>query len=317
MTAPRGAASRLALCVLAAAGCALAAGCGLGPGEDAGEVELTVTRDYGRQELIRGTEEVAEFDTVLRALDRLAEVETRFGGGFVQSIDGISGGSEEGRRHDWFFYVNGIESPLGAAEYELGGGDRVWWDHRDWTAAMRVPAVVGSYPEPFLHGFNGSRWTVQVVCAARDACSSVIGKLEGAGVEVEAEAVRDAGAGEGRARLLVGPWRLIRSDRTARLLETGPDRSGVFASFSREGDTSLLLLDERGGRARSVGPGAGLVAALRPDQGPPTWVVTGTDAVGVVAAARALGAGLRNRYAVAITPQDGAIGLPLIGGGIG
>jgi hypothetical protein len=46
-------------------------------------------------------------------------------------------------------------------------------------------------------------------------------------------------------------------------------------------------------------------------------VVTGTDAVGVVAAARALGAGLRNRYAVAITPQDGAIGLPLIGGGIG
>ncbi len=61
---------------------------------------------------------------------------TRFGGGFVQSIDGLAAGTNGGRRSDWFFYVNGIESPIGSAEYDPSGGDRIWWDYRDWSAAI-------------------------------------------------------------------------------------------------------------------------------------------------------------------------------------
>ena len=33
---------------------------------------------------------------------------------------------------DWFFFVNGIEADVGAAEYELSPGDVVQWDYRDW-----------------------------------------------------------------------------------------------------------------------------------------------------------------------------------------
>src|SRR4029450_9362726 len=108
---PRAAAA-LALCATAAAGC------GLGPGEDEGKVDLTVTRDYGHRVLLREEDSINESDTVLRVLDRNAEVGTREGGGFVQSIDGLAGGTSGGRRSDWFFYVNGIESPVGAAEYD-------------------------------------------------------------------------------------------------------------------------------------------------------------------------------------------------------
>ena len=61
-------------------------------------------------------EDPDESETVLRMLDREADIETRYGGGFVQSIEGVAGSTEGERRLDWFFYVNGIESPVGSAE---------------------------------------------------------------------------------------------------------------------------------------------------------------------------------------------------------
>ena len=48
-----------------------------------------MTRDYGAEELERARRAINESDTVLRVLDRSADVETRYGGGFVQSIDGL------------------------------------------------------------------------------------------------------------------------------------------------------------------------------------------------------------------------------------
>ncbi len=71
------------------------------------------------------------------------------------------------------------------------------------------------------------------------------------------------------------------------------------------------MLNHQGQPAGSIGKGGGLVAALRPGDGPPTWVVTGTDEKGVAAAAGQLGAGLRNHYAVAVQPGAGPIGVPV------
>jgi hypothetical protein len=281
-----------------------AAGCGLGPGSDSGEVDVTVTRDYGADALEHESESIKESDTVLRVLDRSADVETRFGGGFVQSIDGLAGGQTDGRRTDWFFYVNGIESPVGAAEYDLSDGDRVWWDHHDWTSAMRVPAVVGSWPEPFVHGFRGERYGLEVRCQARAAvCDEVSSRI--AAPDGDA-----GGAPGGSIGLLVGTWARIRSDADARLLSGHPSESGVFASFSGDRRALLTLLNHRGEPAGSLGRGAGLIAAVRPGDGPPTWVITGTDKAGVEAAAGMLGDELRGHFALAVD-RAGPIGVPV------
>ena len=138
--------------VVAVALAATTTGCGLGPGDSSpGTATLTVTRDYGADPVLEASEsDPSESETVIRFLDREAEITTRYGGGFVQSIDGTAGGVEGGRSNDWFFFVNGIESPRGSAEVAVRGGDRIWWDYRDWTAAISTPAVVGSWPEPFL-----------------------------------------------------------------------------------------------------------------------------------------------------------------------
>src|SRR3954454_14421221 len=128
---------------------AAVAACGFGAGPSSvGTATLTVTRDYGSKTLVEATDsEPPSSETVIRLLDSHADITTRYGGGFVQSIDGLAGTGSS----DWFFYVNGTESPVGAADVHVEGGDRIWWDYRDWSAAMSVPAVVASWPEPFLH----------------------------------------------------------------------------------------------------------------------------------------------------------------------
>jgi hypothetical protein len=282
--------------VVALSGAIAVAGCGLGAGSEVGDVELRVTRDYGARTLERSVEDVRESDTVMRVLDRNAKIETRFGGGFVESISGLSGDERDGRFLDWFFYVNGVESPTGAAEFELREGDRIWWDYRDWTAAMRVPAVVGSWPEPFAHGYEGERHPVELVCrAAGDVCGEVRSRLVDAGARLA------SGQGTDPIRVLVGAWIRIRGDDAAELIEDGPATSGVFADFERDDRGPMLVaLDERGESVTGLRAGAGLVAATRLGDDPPTWVVTGTDSAGVRAAARALDADLRGRYAVAL-----------------
>jgi hypothetical protein len=292
-----------------------AAGCGLGPGRGLGDVSLTVTRDYGAEPVVAAkTDEVTESDTVMRVLDRNAEISTRYGGGFVQSIEGLEG--EEGERpRDWFFYVNGVESTVGAADYPLHGGEAIWWDYRDWGAAMRVPAVVGSWPQPFTGGYEGRRRPVAVECrGGGSACGVVRQRLEDAGVEVA------AGAGTDEAiRVLVGPWPRVRDDPAASQIEDGPQVSGVFADFSLGGPAGgpqcrLQPLDEMGDPVNARGARSGLVAAIRRYDAPPTWVVTGCGDSGVAGAASALDSGdLRDRYAVLVEDGGDVVPLPLPG----
>lgn len=273
-------------------------GCGLGPGSGVKDGELTVTRDYGTVPVLhRQLGDLTESDTVMRALERNAEITTRYGGGFVQSIEGLEAEESAAGSLDWFFYVNGVESTIGAADYSLHGGESIWWDYRDWDAAMRVPAVVGSWPQPFLGGYEGKQRPVAVEClGGGSACDEVDERLVGAGVDVSSR------PSSGAIRVLVGPWSRVRSDPAAAQVEHGPQASGVFADFQREGSGYRLGgLDEAGDTAVTFGPDSGLVAATRRYEEPPVWMVTGASGAGVSAAAGLLDAAdLRDHYAVAV-----------------
>ena len=89
----------------------------------------------------------------MRALASKADVETRYGGRFVQAIDGIEGSLEDQR--DWFWFVNGYEGDRSAASYRLHDGDVAWLDYRGWEREGEARVVVGAFPEPFLHGYDG------------------------------------------------------------------------------------------------------------------------------------------------------------------
>jgi hypothetical protein len=298
----RGPGTAVAIALLFAA--LATAGCGLGPGSGVGDVELTVTRDYGAASVLhRQLDDLNESDTVMSALEGSADISTRYGGGFVQSIEGLEAEESVDRSLDWLFYVNGVESTVGAADYPLHGGESIWWDYRDWSGAMRVPAVVGSWPQPFLGGYDGEARPVAVECVGGGtACAEVDEQLEEAGVDVPSHYSPDDAI-----RVLVGPWARVRQDPAVAQIENGPQASGVFADFQRRGDGYRLIgLDQAGEEARDFGVDAGLVAATRRYEAPPVWVVTGGTGTGVRAAAGLLdAAGLRDHYAVAAEGEEG------------
>jgi Domain of unknown function (DUF4430) len=291
-------------------------GCGLGPGDERdGGAEVRVTRDFGHERLAQArVDPIREDQTVMRLLQSQRDVETRYGGRFVQSIDGLAGGGPVGRE-DWFFFVNGIESSEGAAEFEVSPGDVVQWDYRDWRGAMHIPAIVGAWPEPFVSGYKGERLPTRVECDDERgrACEEVKRRLDDAGALVSGSALgTNTGQRGTLVRVVVGTWDGLRFIRAIKLLEDGPEASGVFARFR---DDRLELLDETGAVARTAPPGSGLVGMTGLEDQALVFFVTGVDEPGVEAAARTLDARtLGDAFAVAATP-DGVVRLPVRGEG--
>lgn len=292
--------------------CLAACGVGAGASKQGDGAQVRVTRDFGHEQLGAAVEDaVTDGQTVMRFTRSEFDVGTTYGGKFVQAIEGVKGAGEAGQR-DWFFWVNGVESDRGAADYELSAGDRVQWDYRDWRATMRVPAIVGAFPQPLLDGWQDKPRPVRLECEEPESetCDEVEGRLDDAGVPTSKSSV-GAPYTENVTRVLVGTWPALRQSVSA--LERGPQESGVFVRFAKDG-SSLDLLDGDGEPAREVsrGQGVGVVAALFAREDQLAWVVTGLDDRGVAAAAGALDEKtLRNAFAVAVT-GDKAEKLPLV-----
>jgi hypothetical protein len=269
--------TRARSCLLGVA--VLLAGCGVGQTGHQAPAKLTVSRDFGA--------------TVVR------EVEVKGG----QTVAAVVRGEPRSAH-----FVNGVAA---GDDTTVHGGDRVWADIP--AASAITPAVVGSFPEPFLHGIDGKRLPVRIECAdARGAvCRQIADRLAAYEIPAARGGLQTARAPE-TLRVLVGPWSALRPDPAVNALERGPRVSGVYARMSPDGRT-IAVLDAGGRTTRTLGAGSGLVAATkRPDERP-TWVVTGTDAAGVASAARAFEEGtLDHRFAVAVS-RDLPVALPAPG----
>ena len=284
------------------------AGCGLGAGKGTSGVTLTVTRNFGTGSVGSVSDsKLAGSQTVMRLLERSFKVTTRYGGGFVQSIAGLSGSSS---RRDWFYYVNGIEAAAGAAGTSVNRGDRIWWDLHDWSATDSIPAVVGSFPEPFVHGTGGRRLPTTLACGSDvgAACKRVAAEFKAIGVPAPT-ALIGTGSGADSLAVVVGTWRDLHGELAATLIEHGPAASGVYARFTAPSGSSLQLLNPAGQVVRTLGAGGGLIAATGQSATGTAWMITGTDVAGVSAAAAAFTpTRLRDHFALAV---QGATDLPV------
>lgn len=219
----------------------LLAGCGsFGAEEGEGEATLWITRDRGATVLFEGR--VPAGLTVMQALRREADVVTGYGGRFVHAIEGIEGSLADGR--DWFYFVNGIAADRGAAEYRLRAGEVAWWDYRRWRGEPEVRVVVGAFPEPFLHGYDGHVPPAVVRYRGRQrAGARAIGKL------IRAVSVAPAGVpvprGANVFRIVSGPAGFVASAA----------RPGGPVTFTFSGDAERLARQPERVRFRYEGVG--------------------------------------------------------------
>src|SRR6201999_2618369 len=192
-----------------------------GPGPGTKSVTVTVTRQFGSRPVKAvSTGKVPGSETVMRMLERSFKITTRYGGGFVQSISGVA---PSGARNDWFYYVNGVQASKGAATTAVHAGDHIWWDLHDWSATQNIPAVVGSFPEPFTNGIGGKRYPVTLECATNvdAACTQVTKAMTAQHVPTSSQLL-GTGSGPSTLGIVVGTWREIHSEVAAELIDHGP-----------------------------------------------------------------------------------------------
>ena len=187
------------LLVLCLAACGAEGGAAPAPA-DGSAATLWVTQDRGAKVVL--TAEVPAGLNAIQALDRRADIETRYGGRYVQSVNGVDGSLSKGR--DWFYFVNGIEPDVGGVEVKLHAGDVIWWDFREWSGDADEPVVVGAFPEPFLHGWGGTRRPAEVRAppGLEGEAAELLGVLGGTEGDGEPNVfVLDPRPGESGARL--------------------------------------------------------------------------------------------------------------------
>ena len=221
-------------------------------------------------------------------------VDTRFGGGFVQSIDGLAGGQEAGAPGRLVL----LRQRRAGAE---GGG-------RDERPPGR-PRLVGS---PRLEPDRGSRRGRRLVPRAvperhrrqaaagadrmlgdrhRYACRTVTERLRALGVPAAIAAIGSSGAPE-TLRVLVGPWPAARAATSTSRASTAVRARAACTRASR-GGRALSCSIRTVSAVRTLGAGAGLIAATRRAKTPRCGSSRGTDARASKAPARAFDAGER------------------------
>jgi Domain of unknown function (DUF4430) len=212
-----------ALAVLAVA----LAGCGSSSSTttSAGRATLWVTRDRGAHVL--HVANVPAGTSVMQALDRVADVKTRFSGRYVRAIDGL----EEHGRTSWFYYVNGYLADRSAAEYRLGAGDLAWWDFRKWRNPADDPLVVGAFPQPFENGYDGKRRRTVVITSNEPSVRALARRLHATVVP----------AGVGMAASDVNVIEVSPGRTSARLEFSGPASPGAPVRLSFTGNPKVLL----------------------------------------------------------------------------
>ena len=302
----------LLLVTLAAVGCAIEP---TGTGPDI-TVRVVATQDFGREVMFDEIVEVPSGTSAMAALREVADTGTAYGGAFVNVINGVSSGytGTQGTQQDWFICINGIQSNTGALDYTMRHGDVQRWDFHHWNFRMFIPAIVGDFPEPFLHGYGGQvRPTIMV--------------FDG-GLEQNAEALEAALISLGVANVSSQPISELSDNdkREANLIIIGNsdgemitelnyvwDRLGFFVHFE---DGALKVYTATGGEAVEYGPGTGIIQATQSPWNPKgtgacenvVWIVSGTDEAGIEAAVEALvNRSNELQHAFAVVVADGQI----------
>ncbi|MGI6144828.1 MAG: DUF4430 domain-containing protein [Peptococcia bacterium] len=214
------------------------------------------------------------------------EVETAFGGGYIKRIGSLRSelGGLSKPNQDWFFIVNGIFADIGALDYYPQAGEKVWWDYHPWQAFQAANAVIGCYPEPFLHGYRGQTKATMILCRPEDQefALQLEQALQAFGVKeiILKEISQELLSKREGPTLVIGEWCELNKYAYLAELNQAFAKNGTFVHFT---DHSLELLDYNGKKADEHCAGVGVIAASGETAGDdsPLWIVSGTDKEGL------------------------------------
>lgn len=251
--------------------------------EGSPQVLLSITQNYGREEILKEKVDIKDNFTVYDVLNEKTKLGTEYGGGFVSSIEGIEStfGGPTGTKQDWFYFINGICSNVGAIDYELTSGDGIWWDYHEWEGMNSAnSSVVGMYPEPFINGYRNKTESVKILYV--EDTFKEAEKLEKSLMELGAENVeilqveKELLSNRETPTILLGQWKNIKRIKYIKDLNENYKRTGTYSLYSESSIKlmnskyeTVVTIEENYATINSYGEGLG-------DENP-LWIISGKN----------------------------------------
>jgi len=252
--------------------------------EGPSHVFLSITKNYGKEEIFNEKVELKNNFTVYDVLNENIELGTEYGGGFVSSIEGIEStfGGSTGVKKDWFYYINGICADVGAIDYELTGGEQIWWDYHKWDGATSAnSSVVGMYSEPFINGYRNKTKSVKILYAGEDIKESEelknslldLGTEKVAIMKAEEELIKNRES----PTIVIGQWEEIKEIKYIKDLNENNKKTGTYSLYS---DSSLKLMDYNYETVETLNKNYSTINSYGQGLGDenPLWIISGKDA---------------------------------------
>lgn len=273
-------------------------------------IRLVVSCDYGQETVFDSRVKALANSSVMDVTSRHLEVEQAYGGGFVNSINGIASGytGQSGgarKKKDWFLFINGVLSGTGADEIKVQDGDTIWWDYHNWGTSAFTPAILGAYPQPFsrqaLVLFSPSCSTQAHAIKAKLTGHTEIAELSGGEV-----------INRKQPTILVGLLEEINDYAEVMSFFQQPSKTGLF--FQIDSGEMLALnrdLQATGKRVSNGGAGIGITGSGMGDHNPLLFVI-GADLPGLEKALGVLlGDAIEPRFAWGmLVDESGCYSLP-------
>lgn len=263
------------------------AGCGSSGEAAGGTVSLLVTKGFGTEDIFNGNIDLQSRQSVMELMKQHLDVETAYGGGFVNGINGLASGYTNAaakEKLDWFYFVNGIMTSVGATDYYPTSAEVIWWDYHPWGQVPFTPAVIGAFPQPFTSGYQGyNPGTLILAGKGCDQLAAALGEcLSAAGVaELDIKPYEESlAADRSRITLVVALWAELADSKFWTGIQENRDKTGWFAELAVD---AFHGLNEEAGRKVTYENHVGAILATGMGLGDqtPLWLVTGLDEEGL------------------------------------
>ncbi|WP_053955278.1 DUF4430 domain-containing protein [Inediibacterium massiliense] len=282
---------------------------------DEGRIQVMVSKDFGKKVMHDQDIKLNRDKSVMEVMKENFQVETAYGGGFINGIDSLKSGftgMENKTKLDWFYYVNGMISEVGADDYICEPGDVILWDYHDWSQKS-ISSIIGAYPQNFINGYNGQVLKTEISSTKEYEKDSknLLQFLQGKKVEISRENINEDHLKNGEINsILIGLWDELSKLGTIKDYYENKDKVGL----SFEVDSNIKLLDMNGKVAKEYKKGAWIVSISKEyGMSGTLWMISGNDQTSIQRAVKILyeePEKIRGKFSVFVT-EDEIINMPI------
>ncbi|WP_432408114.1 DUF4430 domain-containing protein [Wukongibacter sp. M2B1] len=284
--------------------------------EDA-KVSVIISKDFGNEELASKDIDLSQESSVMEIMESNFEIETAYGGGFVNGIDGLKSGftgAKDKKKLDWFYYVNGIVAEIGASEYDIKPNDLVIWDYHNWSKSINISSIIGAYPLNFTNGHGEGQLKTEILYS-KDYDKEGKGLFEflkEEGLEsIESKGLSEEELANGEINsIVIGTWDEISKLNYIKNIYEKGKKVGLFFKLSEKNITGLNAKEE----VSNVYEKGAVIASINKEYGlnGTMWLITGNDEASIKRAVKLLykqPEKIRGKFSVIVT-EDEVVSIP-------